>query len=266
MFLRSGAEFFRMMNTVSSKIILLLLLFLFVSGTGCSLLQFREERSLAVLQSAVRQRMLKLQSSELLVSAAQERYKPGKAAEVFALGAGYQEQHSNVEKDLALQVLEQSITYALMVLSRNPEETAEKLTAASLDYGTALRLLKLQSRDRALQLSDAAAELAMMTGWSMEKVNSYASALLPEIRTGLFPVYPEAERLLNEKGNAAAFEAASELYRTPGEAELFKCERLRRAILNRYLMQTKSPGGETTPELRIAVWRSRLFLSLLPPL
>lgn len=254
-----------MTSTVFSKRVFFLLFSLFLLGTGCSLL-YREEPGLALLQSAVRHRMLKLQKTELLASAAQERYDPVKAAEIFALGAGYQERQKSVEKDLALQVLEQSITYALMVLSRNPEETAEKISVAFLDYGTALRLLKLQSKEYSRLSNDVAAELAMMSGWSLEKVNSYASVPLPEIRRGLFPVYPDAEQLLNKKGNAAAFEVAAELYRTPREAALLKCERLRRAILNRYLMQTKSPGNEVTPELRIAFWRSRLFQSLLPPL
>lgn len=253
-----------MTNTVSNKIFLFLLFTFFLWGTGCSLLPYREERSLAVLQSAVRQRMLQLQKTELISAAAQERYNPGKAAEIFALGAGYQEQQWSVESDLALRVLEQSITYAFMVLSPDPEKSAEKLIAASLDYGTALRLLKLQRKEYSPQANDVAAELAMMTGWSLKKVNSYVSVPLPEIKSGLFPIYPEAERLLNEMGKSAAFEVAAELYRTPREPVLFKCERLRRAILNRYLMQAKSPGAEITPELRIAFWRSRLFQSLLP--
>lgn len=255
-----------MTNTVFSKTLLFLTVLFFLWGTGCSLLLCREEHTLAELRSAVHRRMLKLQTTELLAATAQERYNPGKSAEILALGGGYQEQQWNVETDLALQVLEQAITYALMVLSSKPEETAEKLTAASLDYSVALRLLKLKGEERLSPTADVAAELVMMTNWSLEKVNSYASVPLPDIKAELFPVYPDAERLLNEKGNAAAFDAAAELYRTPLEAVLFKCERLRRAILNRYLMQTKSPGAEITPELRIAFWRGRLFQSLLPPL
>ena len=256
---RCGAESSRMMNTVFSKTIFFLLLCFFLGG-GC-VIPSGEERTLEKLRYAVRLRMLNVQRSDLLSSAAQERYNPRKAAACFDLGSGYQEQVWRVDNDPALQVLEDAISYALLAVSDTLEKTAEKLTAAQLDYGTNIRFLKLKSGKSSL---DSAAELAMMTGWSTDKVNSFVSVPLPEIKFELFPLYPETERLLNEKGRAAAFQTAAELYRTPSKAGILKAERLRRAILNRVLMQTKSSGPEMTPELYIAFWRSRIFSSLLP--
>ena len=219
--------------------------------------------ALDVTQHAVRARMLKLQTGELLAQTASERYSPRLSTEVLSMANGYQGQSWSMENDPALQVLENAIAYGLVALSPAPAETAEKVSAAVLDFGTALRLLKLK---RSPGNSDLAAELAMMTGWGSDKVRKYAEAPLPEIRISLFPVYPEAERELLEKGESAAFHAAAVIYRIPSEAGIRHAERLRRALLNRYLMQGKSPGAETTPELRITYLRGRIFEKLLPPL
>jgi hypothetical protein len=75
----------------------------------------------------------------------------------------------------------------------------------------------------------------------------------------LFPISSAAERLLDEKGHKAAFDLAAEIYRHVDEGKLRNAERLRRAILNRYLMQIKSSGTRKIPELSIARQRGKLF-------
>lgn len=217
------------------------------------------------VREAVRKRMLKLQSDELLARVANEHYAPHSAGEVLSLASGYQSGMWNVGNDPALQSLENAIAYALVVLSSHPTVTAEKLSRASLDYGTALRILKIQtgSGDSVI---NSTAELVMMTGWTNRKVRKFAAFPLPDLKIEIFPIYPEAERLLNEKGRSAAFQTAAELYRIPSDSALRKAEQLRRAILNRYLIQTKSPGAKITPELRVAYWRGQIFASLMPPL
>lgn len=251
-----------MRNTASVEKVLL---FLTLCGIfcGCARLGSDILPPLCVTQHAVRARMLKLQTGELLAQTAKERYSPRLSSEVLAMANGYQGQSWSMENDPALQVLENAIAYGLVALSSAPAETAEKVSAALLDYNTAQRLLKLKKTPGN---SDLAAELAMMTGWGSDKVRKYAGAPLPEIKISLFPVYSEAERELLEKGEAAAFHAAAAIYRLPSEAGLRHGERLRRALLNRYLMQTKSPGAETTPELRITYLRGRIFEKLLPSL
>lgn len=217
------------------------------------------------VRQAVRKRMLKIQSDELLSRTANEHYAPHSAGEILSLASGYQSGMWSVENDPALQSLENAIAYALVVLSSHPAATAEKLSSASLDYGTALRILKIQkgSDDSVL---NSTAELVMMTGWTNSKVRKFAAFPLPDLKIEIFPIYPEAERLLNEKGRSAAFQTAAELYRIPSAFALHKAEQLRRAILNRYLIQAKSPGAKITPELRIAYWRGQIFASLMPPL
>ena len=250
-----------MMNTVSSKILFLLLLLFLVTGSGC-LFVSGNEKSLETLQAAVRERMLKLQSSELLAEAAQERYNPRKAAELLTMKEELLSRQWSVENDPGLQALEDAIVYALLATSSRPEKTAEKVTAARLDYGTALRLLKLKNADTGSS-ADIAAELAMMTNWSSEKIRTFIALPLPPVSTELFPLDPASEELLNKEGASASFRLATGLYRNPSYGAVLKAERLRRAILNRTLMQIKSPGAEMTPELYIAFRRSRLFSALL---
>ena len=247
--------------TVSAEKLLFILAAVLIF-CGCRVFPGREVSALEAAQQAVRKRMLKLQTGELLSQTANERYAPRLSSEVLTMANSRQEQ-SQMENDPALQVLENAIAYGLVALSPHPAETAGKVSAALLDYGTALRLLKLRD---SIQNSDLAAELAMMTNWPPEKVRQYAAAPLPEIRAGMFPVYPEAERVLLEKGEAAAFYAAAEIYRIPSESGIRQAERLRRALLNRYLLQSRSPGAEITPELQAAALRGRIFEKLLPPL
>ena len=84
-----------------------LFFFLFLIS-GCALLQ-PEEKTLERLQTTVRRRLLALQVNEFLSGTAKERFQPGKAAEVFALGTGYQAGGQKVGSDPALQVLEDAI-------------------------------------------------------------------------------------------------------------------------------------------------------------
>ncbi|MBR2372621.1 MAG: hypothetical protein IKA87_00155 [Lentisphaeria bacterium] len=248
--------------TVSVKGILFFLI-LSMLLCGCTKVNSVFSTALEDTQYAVRQRMLKLQTGELLFKTADERYTPKLANKVITLSSGYQDQTWNVENDPALEVLENALVYALVVLSPDPAAAAEKLSGAMLDYGSASRVLKLQ-KNRFKNSSDVVAELVMMTGWSNEKVKKYASASLPEVKIDIFPLYPEAEHLLNEKGHAAAFQTAAELYRMPSDSTVRKAEQLRRAILNRYLMQIKSSGSKIAPELRIAYWRGQIFAPFLP--
>lgn len=262
MLMRCAAVCSPMMSTVFAELRLLLLFcFLLSAAGGCALFS-REEVSFTSLQSAVKRQMLKLQSSELLAAAAQEKYQPRKAADVFAQGIGYQENLWAPEKDPALQVLEEAIIYALIARSADPAAMAEKIIASQLDYGIGYRLVKLQ-KGSASERNDAAAELAMMTGWSPAEVEKYIDAPLPAVKVEPFPLYYDAEQLLDEKGAAAAFETAAELYRAPDEAGVNRAERLRRALLNRILIQIKSPGAVITPELRIAFLRGRIFDGIL---
>ena len=253
-----------MMNTLFSKhfpAVLGLLLFL---NCGCALLPDGKE-DLGTLQSAVRLRMLKLQTTELLTRTAQERYNPQMAGILLGLELEYQES-PGAGNDAPLNALENAVAYALVVLSENPEKTAEKLTADLLDYGTAVRVVKLKNSGSGNKTWDIITELAFMSDWSADKVKKMAASPLPERKIELFPLYPEAEQLLNERGSAAAFRAAAELYRHPSQAGVIKAERLRRAMLNRVLMQGKSPGKAFSPELYTASLRSRLFSKLLPAL
>ena len=237
---------------------LLLFIFCLLAGGGC--LNFTpEEQTLETLQRAVRQRMLKLQTTELLAAAAQEHYKPAKAAEIFAWESGYGERKWSVGSDPALQVLENAIAYGLVATSRTPEKTAEQVTGAVLDYGTALSFLKLRTEKERSALSDRITELAVMTGWSREKVEGCLTIPLPEVSADFFPIRPETERLLNERGVGAVFRTAAELYRKPSAAGLLQAERMRQALLNRYLLQIKISGTHGLPELFIAVQRGKLF-------
>ncbi len=232
---------------------------------GCVFLA-GEKESLETLQSAVRQRMLKIQTTELLTKTAQERYNPQMAGHILALETGYSSATGGIESDLALDALENAVIYALVVLSENPEKTAEKLTAELLDHGTAVRFVKLKNAKEKLAAEDIVTELSFMSNWSAEKVRKIAALPLNGGGIEPYPLYPEAEQLLNERGSASAFRVAAELYRNPSSAGIMKAERLRRAILNRILMQTKSPGSELTPELYVAFRRSRLFAAFVPDL
>ena len=223
----------------------------------------KEENSLASLQFSVRQRMLKIQCPELLAETAQERYDPRKAVELLALKSGYLASQWNVENDPALQVLEDAIVFALVATSPKPEKTAEKVTVAKLDYGTAVRFLKLKSPSGEWSSSDTAAELAMMSDWSGEKIKALTSLPLPGIETEFPPVDAASAQLLAKEGNLAAFAAATELYRDPSRENILKAERLRQGILKERSGQKKSPGTQVSPELYIAFWRSRLFSALL---
>lgn len=260
---RFAAEFFLMTNTAFSKLALSFAL-LTVLNCGCVFLS-GEKESLETLQRAVRQRMLKIQTTEMLTKAAQERYNPRMAGKMIALETGYSSS-GGVGSDAALDTLENALRYALVVLDENPEKTAEKLTAEQLDYGTAVRFVKLKNDKWQFSSEDITTELAFMSDWSADKVRKFAELPLPEMESELFPLYPEAEKLLNERGNASAFRVAAELYRNPSRPVAMKAERLRRAMLNRFLMQGKSPGGGFSVELYTASLRKKLFLSFFPDL
>ena len=225
-----------MRNTLSAEFRVLLLLLLLV---GCRSGEGTGEPTLEQLRHRVRERMLKFQSAEILNTVASERYEPALAASVTALAGGYRENRWTAEDDPALQELEKALTYALVVLSPTPAVTAEKLAADQLDLAVALRVARLQRGER----DGAAAELAMMTDWPVDKVRRWSRASVPPAGTGLFPVHPESERMLDQYGNAAAFRMAADLYRTPSAGTVRQAERLRRAILNRYLMR---PGGNSS--------------------
>ena len=248
--------------TVSAEKILTI----FISGAvlcGCLAPDSSRMSGLEHTRYAVRKQMLKLQRDELLAKSANEHYAPHSAAEILTLANDYQEQMWRIDNDPALQILEDAISYAVVVLAQDPSAAAKKLSAAMLDYGTAVRMLNLKY-GRGGSALDLVAELAMMTGWDSDKVRKYAAAPLPEVKVEIFPIYAEAERMLKEKGNSSAFQVAAELYRIPSGALLRKAEQLRRAMLNRYLMQTKSPEAKMTPELRIAHWRGQLFVPFIP--
>ena len=227
-----------MRNTLSAKLFIILPLFCLL--TGCLSGERAEELTLEQLQRRVRERMLKFQVSETLNSVASERYEPALAAAVTAQAEGYQEERWNAGDDPALQELEKALTYALVVLSPTPAATAEKLAADQLDLAVALRVARLRRGEKA----GAAAELAMMTDWPVDKVKRWSTVPLPPAGEELFPVHPESERMLDRYGNAAAFRMAADLYRTPSPGAVRQAERLRRAILNRYLMRP----GETSPD------------------
>ena len=237
---------------------ILLLFVLLLAVSGCAL--FREkEVTLTALQKTVRQRLWALQVSEFLSGTAKERFQPGKAAEIFALGTGYQAGGQTVSSDPALQILEDAVSYGLTVLAFDPKKTAEKLIAARLDLTTLCCLIDLQKKDPR-SLRDHTAELAMMTGREPEQIKKIASSIRLTVEdVPLFPISSAAERLLDEKGNKAAFDLAAEIYRHVDEGKLRNAERLRRAILNRYLMQIKSSGTRKIPELSIASQRGKLF-------
>lgn len=252
-----GEEHFPMGITAFKRGISFLFFFLFLTS-GCALLQ-TEEKTLERLQATVRRRLLALQVNEFLSGTAKERFQPGKAAEVFALGTGYQAGGQKVGSDPALQILEDAICYGLTVLAPDPEKTAKKLIGARLDFITLCRLVDLQTKHTGSR-QDHTAELAMMTGLSSEKIRSFAAAIrLPVEEPPLYAISPAAERMLDEKGNRAAFDLAAEIYRHVDEGKLRNAERLRRAMLNRYLLQIKSSGSVNFPELKIAVWRGKLF-------
>ena len=241
-----------MRNTVFIEKILLPAVLLLA---GCLSRGGSDELTLADIQSRVRERMLKFQISETLNAVASERYEPVLAARAAALEGGYREGRWNAGDDPALQVLEDALAYALVVLSPRPAETAEKLTARKLDFAVALRVSRLgKEKD-----GGAAAELSMMTDWPVETVKRRAAVPLPPAETGFYPVHPESERLLDRYGHAAAFRVAADLYRTPSPGAARRAEQLRKAILNRYLMQTKNPGAEGGPELSAARLRGKLF-------
>ena len=172
-----------MMNTAFSKSASLFAL-LTVLHCGCVFLA-GEKESLETLQSAVRQRMLKIQTTELLTKTAQERYNPQMAGRILALETGYSSATGGVESDLALDALENAVIYALVVLSENPEKTAEKLTAELLDHGTAVRFVKLKNAKEKLAAEDIVTELSFMSNWSAEKVRKIAALPL----NGAFSVY-----------------------------------------------------------------------------
>ena len=240
-----------MRHTLSTKLFLLPLLCLL---TGCLSGERAGELTLEQLQRRVRERMLKFQVTETLNTVASERYEPALAAAVTALAGGYQEERWNAGDDPALQELEKALTYALVVLSPNPAATAETLAADQLDLAVALRVARLRRSGR----DGAAAELAMMTDWPVEKVKRWSSVPLPPAGEGLFPVHPDAERLLDRSGNAAAFGVAADLYRAPSAGAVRQAERLRRAMLNRCLMR---PGGNPGDREQAAAarLRGRLF-------
>ena len=244
-----------MKATVSEKLFCLLLLALL--GGGCVQLQ-QEEKALPVMQQAVRSRLLKFQATELLAQAAKERFQSEKAVTVFTLKTGYKETW-NAETDPALEVLEEAIRYGLTVLSADPQKTAEKVTGAKLDFMTACKVLKLKHTSSSSSRRDSLAELELMTGWERKKIEQFAAFALETGDIAPFHIDLASERLLDEKGNAAAFDLAADLYRHTNEAKLRQAERLRRAMLNRYLLQIKSSGNINFPELKTALWRGRLF-------
>ena len=240
-----------MRNILSAE---LLLLPLFILLAGCLSGEGTGELSLERLQRRVRERMLKYQVTETLNTVASERYEPALASAVTALAGGYQENRWNADDDPALQELEKALIYAIVVLSPAPAATAEKLAAGQLDLAVALRVARLRRSER----DGAAAELAMMTDWPVDKVKRWSAVPLPPAGEGLFPVYPEAERMLDRYGNAAAFRAAADLYRTPSAGAVRQVERLRRAMLNRYLMRSgENPAARE--QAAAARLRSRLF-------
>ena len=238
-----------MRNTLSVKF---LILPLFCLLAGCLSNERAGEPTLKQLQDRVRERMLKFQVTETLNTVASERYEPALASAVAALEGGYQEERWNAGDDPALQELEKALTYALVVLSPTPAVTAEKLAADQLDLAVALRVARLRRGEK----GGAAAELAMMTDWPVEKVKRWSAASLPPAGEGLFPVHPESERMLDRYGNAAAFRVAADLYRTPSPGAVRQAERLRRAILNRYLLRSDTDRGEGSSAARL---RGRLF-------
>ena len=255
--LKSGEVYFPMMTTASKALLFLLLIF--VLG-GCALFQV-QKKELSVMQQAVRDRLLKLQVTEFLAQTAKEHFQSEKAVALFSLNTGYRDVWS-VEKDPALEVLEEAIRYGLTVLSSDPQGTAEKLIGAKLDFLTACALLNLKNASLGSSdgnYRDHLSALGMMTGWESKKILEYAVLPLEEGEVSPFRIDPVSERLLDEKGNGAAFDAASELYRRPDVARLRRAELLRRAMLNRYLLQIKSSGSVNFPELKIAVWRGKLF-------
>jgi len=241
-----------MRNTLSVKFLLLPLFFLLA---GCQSGEKAGELTLAQLQRRVRERMLKYQVTETLNTVASERYEPALASAVTALAGGYQENRWNADDDPALQELEKALTYAIVVLSPAPAATAEKLAAGQLDLAVALRVARLRRSER----DGAAAELAMMTDWPVEKVKRWSAAPLPRAGKELFPVHPETERMLDRYGNAAAFRAAADLYRTPSAGAVRQAERLRRAILNRYLMRPEENPSDRGQGPLAARLRGRLF-------
>ena len=246
------------MMTTASKALLFLLL-IFVLG-GCALFQ-PQKIELSVMQQAVRDRLLKLQVTEFLAQTAKEHFQSEKAVALFSLKTGYRDSWG-VEKDPALEVLEEAIRYGLTVLASDPQATAEKLIGEKLDFLTACALLNLKHAPLGNSdgnYRDYQSALGMMTGWKSKKILEYAVLALEEGEVSPFRIDPASERLLDEKGNAAAFDTASELYRRPDEARLRRAELLRRAMLNRYLLQIKSSGSVNYPELKIAVWRGKLF-------
>ena len=232
-----------------------LILFLGLLCSGCVFF-VPERKSLEKLQSAVRSRMLKLQVTEFLAETARERFQSEKSALIFSLKTGYQEEQATLENDLALQVLEDALRYGLTVSSTNPRSAAEKLIGGRLDFMTLCALVNLQKKKNS---SDHISSIAMLTGWESEKVKGYAAAPLPDAEFVFFAIDRTSERLLDEQGNKAAFDLAADIYRTVEESKLRQAERLRRAILNRYLMQIKSSGPQRTPELLIALQRGKLF-------
>ena len=250
-----------MKATASGKIFFLILFLGFLcSGCNCFV---PEKKSLEQLQEAVRSRILKLQVTEFLAETAQERFQSEKSALIFSFKTGYQEELATVENDLALQVLEEALRYGLTALSSNPRETAEKLVARRLDFMTLCALVNLQKKKNS---SDRISSLVMLSGWESEKVKSYADIPLPENEFAFFTIDRASERLLDEQGNKAAFDLASDIYRNVEESKLRQAERLRRAIINRYLMQIKSSGTQRTPELLIALQRGKLFDSFFSAL
>ena len=240
-----------MRNTLSVKFLLLPLFFLLA---GCQSGEKAGELTLAQLQRRVRERMLKFQATEILNTVASERYDPVLASAVTALAGGYQENRWNAGDDPALQELEKALTYAFVVLSPTPAATAEKLAADQLDLAVALRVARLCRGEK----DGAAAELAMMTDWPVDKVKRWSTVPLPPAGEGLFPVHPESERMLDRYGNAAAFRMAADLYRTPSPGAVRQAERLRRAMLNRFLMR---PGENPADREQAAAarLRGRLF-------
>lgn len=240
-----------MRNTLSAE---LLILFLCCLLAGCLSGERAGELTLEQLQRRVRERMLKFQVTETLNKVASERYEPALASAVTALAGGYQENRWNAGDDPALEELEKALTYAFVVLSPNPSATAEKLAADQLDLAVALRVARLRRSGQ----DGAAAELAMMTDWPVDKVKRWRAVPLPPAGAGLFPVHPESEQMLDRYGNAAAFRMAADLYRIPSAGAVRQAERLRRAILNRYLMRP----GETPADrgqAAAARLRGRLF-------
>ena len=241
-----------MRNTLSAK---LFISALFCLLTGCLSGERAGELTLEQLQHRVRERMLKFQVTETLNTIASERYEPALASSVTALEGGYQEGRWNAGDDPALLELEKALTYALVVLSPTPAATAEKLAADQLDLAVALRVARLRRGEK----NGAAAELAMMTDWPVDKVKRWSTVPLPSAGEGLFPVHPESERMLDRYGNAAAFRMAADLYRTPSPGAVRQAERLRRAILNRYLMRPEENLPDRGPGSAAARLRGRLF-------